>query len=315
MKTKYKFIIFLTFSILAVFFFIFSSFATTYNGNIEIKLCLNNEIIIALDGQNNDNIAETAFIFQTDNPDYQSENINMIIENGQIDYQEEYLIIKDSSDYFCFVLFESEIVYSSDISINHYYLGFGLSKHYNLTLDLPLPNEDNCYAMFLIESGGGGGTGGSGGSGGGSGGGKSDCKNCTSGGSGSISCSVNDIWSGCSTTCSSGYYACCKGGNNTCKCCKQSDKIGGIIMFEGNNFSLYPVPSDGTIFIDISEIGYQNVTLIKITEIQSSTVVHQVTTGFLDKMNFDLNLNDGYHIISIYTSNTIYGLNLLISNE
>lgn len=46
---------------------------------------------------------------------------------------------------------------------------------------------------------------------------------CTSGGPGSTSCQVDDIYSGCSVSCGSGYYACCKGSNNTCFC-KKKDK-------------------------------------------------------------------------------------------
>ncbi|MBG0782437.1 MAG: hypothetical protein H0S84_09235 [Bacteroidales bacterium] len=53
----------------------------------------------------------------------------------------------------------------------------------------------------------------------GGGGSNSDC---TSGGPGSTSCSVGDIWSSCSVSCSVGYYACCKGSNNTCECIKVS---------------------------------------------------------------------------------------------
>lgn len=43
-------------------------------------------------------------------------------------------------------------------------------------------------------------------------------ENCTSGGTGSTSCSVNDVWSGCSVSCGVGYYACCVGDSNTCSC-------------------------------------------------------------------------------------------------
>ena len=44
--------------------------------------------------------------------------------------------------------------------------------------------------------------------------------NCSSGGPGAISCSVSDVYSKCSITCSSGYYACCQRikGDNMCFC-------------------------------------------------------------------------------------------------
>jgi hypothetical protein len=39
---------------------------------------------------------------------------------------------------------------------------------------------------------------------------------CTSGGDGSTQCSVT----GCSVTCSAGYYACCNSNTVNCKCCQ-----------------------------------------------------------------------------------------------
>lgn len=45
--------------------------------------------------------------------------------------------------------------------------------------------------------------------------------NCTAGGTGSTECAVNDIYSGCSVSCGSGYYACCNGSANTCSCVKE----------------------------------------------------------------------------------------------
>ena len=45
------------------------------------------------------------------------------------------------------------------------------------------------------------------------------CKHCNcSGGKGSDSCSCGDVWSSCSVSCSSGYYACCTN-DNRCHCC------------------------------------------------------------------------------------------------
>jgi len=49
-------------------------------------------------------------------------------------------------------------------------------------------------------------------------------KGCTSGGTGSTSCSVGDVWSSCSVSCGSGYYACCQGSDNTCHCVKNTPK-------------------------------------------------------------------------------------------
>jgi hypothetical protein len=41
---------------------------------------------------------------------------------------------------------------------------------------------------------------------------------CSSGGEGSTGCSIDDFTGGCSVSCGSGYYACCKSSNNTCVC-------------------------------------------------------------------------------------------------
>ncbi len=41
---------------------------------------------------------------------------------------------------------------------------------------------------------------------------------CTSGGEGATSCSVGG--GGCSVTCGTGWYACCNGNTNNCRCCK-----------------------------------------------------------------------------------------------
>lgn len=43
---------------------------------------------------------------------------------------------------------------------------------------------------------------------------------CTGGGEGATSCQIEDVFSSCSVSCGAGYYACCKGGSNTCKCIK-----------------------------------------------------------------------------------------------
>lgn len=43
---------------------------------------------------------------------------------------------------------------------------------------------------------------------------------CDGGGSGSTECAIGDIYSNCSVSCASGYYACCQGSDNTCKCIK-----------------------------------------------------------------------------------------------
>jgi hypothetical protein len=41
---------------------------------------------------------------------------------------------------------------------------------------------------------------------------------CTSGGEGATSCSTGG--GGCSVTCTTGWYACCNGNTNNCRCCK-----------------------------------------------------------------------------------------------
>lgn len=43
-------------------------------------------------------------------------------------------------------------------------------------------------------------------------------KKCSSGGEGATSCQIEDVFSGCSVSCGSGYYACCNSGSNNCKC-------------------------------------------------------------------------------------------------
>lgn len=51
------------------------------------------------------------------------------------------------------------------------------------------------------------------------GGGGSNAITCDSGGVGSSSCSITNVAGSCSTTCTVGYYACCRyGPENTCKC-------------------------------------------------------------------------------------------------
>lgn len=48
--------------------------------------------------------------------------------------------------------------------------------------------------------------------------------NCTSGGTGSSSCSITELFGmSCSVTCDDGYYACCDSKTTTCKCVKKVD--------------------------------------------------------------------------------------------
>lgn len=54
-----------------------------------------------------------------------------------------------------------------------------------------------------------------------------DDDDCTSGGEGSTSCTIGDIYSNCSVSCGDGYYACCDGGSNVCDC-RPEDKDTGL---------------------------------------------------------------------------------------
>ncbi|MDX1627474.1 MAG: hypothetical protein R3345_02175 [Fulvivirga sp.] len=46
---------------------------------------------------------------------------------------------------------------------------------------------------------------------------------CTSGGEGSSSCSIDEPFNSCSVTCREGYYACCDSSTTTCTCVESGD--------------------------------------------------------------------------------------------
>ncbi|HJZ40037.1 MAG TPA: hypothetical protein VJ203_06705 [Bacteroidales bacterium] len=183
-----------------------------------------NQIGIIILNKNGHNIGERCFIliFETD-----EDKRFLTGHNFQVDiiYFNEGLIIRQigSRDIYYLGLDDYSSTFwintlksSYNIDFENILLGYSISSHQRV-IEVPdeLPSIRSIYDLFTdlnisetaIDT--------------------HDLKgtNCSSGGPGSSSCSIEDVWSGCSVSCKDGYYACCESGKNVCRCVKERQSL------------------------------------------------------------------------------------------
>lgn len=196
-----------------------------FESNVKIRSTLNEIVIFVGDD------SDSFFVFQTKTAP--SPPLSIDFESAQILFlRSELLVInlKDNTSYSFGWNSEEAIKYLSNFKFDNKYDGFGISsfKGYNHVDVDNITRLKTIYSSILrteiFENYNG----------------RADdicdwhetaqavnLSGCDSGGEGSSSCSVNDGYGSCSTTCKSEYFACCgdypnEGGvtQNGCKCCE-----------------------------------------------------------------------------------------------
>ncbi len=187
-----------------------------FSNQLKVQITEDSEIMIMQQSISNPKIFEKAYVLQTENSDL---GINRTSSKKSIVFEKAILIESGSKLFFIGVDLKENVQLIEklkglvDPSKLVTYLGYGFSEvkgEWAIDSDFTEKSAYNSLAKSnknaKIFYG--------------------DILDCTSGGLGATSCSINDeigpIGSGCSVTCSAGYYACCKKSNNTCKCVKET---------------------------------------------------------------------------------------------
>lgn len=195
------------FSLITTITFFYSSFSQHKVNLIDIP---NVEVAFLIDLQSNDTFKDY-FLLQYSNNDLRNLNLsdNLILN----DFNKDYIKIKDlNSNKITVFTLDSNYRNSNETII----YGFGFSKKSN-NFKLNLANSTPKTVLDIIEYNGRLPFGNDFNEGG---------LDCDSGGVGSSECSTtgSDLGSipggggGCSVKCNPGYYACCDGGANECRC-------------------------------------------------------------------------------------------------
>lgn len=207
-----------------------NSFYLTFSGNLKTKMTNDKSLVIVVNSSGIDGQFDKAFVLTAESSasfnDFTSTNSNVFISSDQ-----KSVIILNNDDQTIKVIgldnsgtqsikssLQNNSTTSSHLSSKGF-LSYGLSylqgRWSNDSLSVSnylnpfnyLASADMTGHMMVVIGDEGG----------------NDCTKCTSGGTGSSSCSITE-WPGvgCSVTCNTGYYACCNSSTTKCYCCKAS---------------------------------------------------------------------------------------------
>lgn len=187
-------------------------FAEVHHGNVRIYHGPNGSVFIYIHSQgrygNPNSSTPIVYLFQTNS--YSKHNLPATIDNVEIVAKERSLRINPGNSGTNSMLLSLSNEFPEDDNLEVIY-GYGFARYYGITQS---PAElacnvfpEDCYTTKdkppILDDWGDGGA-----------------ASCQSGGTGSSACSIDCGSLGCSTSCNTGYYACCNCFDNgpSCKC-------------------------------------------------------------------------------------------------